>query len=151
MLKIFSKVALSTLVASSIALGASLSAFASPVPSNLVPTQNINENIQGIPDNSVQPNGVKKWITTQAMKVVSKALRSGGDLVDKIVRELGGKEATYFAKHTDTIADALDDLIARGDVVEDAIMDTVATALISAGVPNGVARTIAAGLAFIAF
>lgn len=151
MFKILSKVAVSTLLASSVALGASLSAFASPVSSIALSSQISNEHFQAIPDNSVQPNGVKKWITKQAMKAASKALRAGGDFVDYMVKELGGKEASYFAKHTDTIADALDDLIKRGDVVEDAIIDTVATALNSAGVPIANARTIAAVFAFLAF
>ncbi len=56
-----------------------------------------------------------------------------------------------FAKHTDDVADALDELVKRGDVVEDAIIDTVSSYLIDAGVKSSTARTIASVFTFLAF
>ncbi|MEX3625867.1 hypothetical protein [Viridibacillus arvi] len=114
-------------------------------------TEDISFTDTEVNENSIQPFGVKKWIAVQALKATSKALRSGGSLVTKITKELGGSEGKTFAKHTDTIADALDDLVRRGDVVEDAVIDTVSTALISAGVKSSTARSIAAVFTFFAF
>lgn len=118
MFKQFGKVVLSAIVASSLMMGASISAFASSAAPNAVLSKASFSDIQAISDSTIHPDGFKKWITVQAMKGVAKGLRAGGHIVDKIASELGGKEARYFTQHIDTIADALDDLIARGDVVE---------------------------------
>lgn len=108
---------------------------------------------QNYDSDEVQPYGVKKWVTVQAMKAVSKALRSGGAVINKIAKEIGAgtPEAKAFLKHTDDIADALDELIDRGDVVEDAIIETVFGYLMEAGVKSSHARTIAAVFTFFAF
>lgn len=149
-----SKIVVSVLLASVLILGSSISVFASN-STVVVPERSQQQHVSSTfiesEDSVVEPYGIKKWIATSVMKAVAKVLRSGGKLVDDIIASLGGKEARYFAQHTDTIADALDDLIKRGDVVEDAIIDTVSTALIAAGVPSGTARTIAAVFAFLAF
>ena len=133
-----------------------LSAFASTSQNiSVVYTSNTIDNLlPTVPTHKggqYEENGVKKWIAKAALQATAKALRSGGKLVSNIAEDLGGSEATYFIKHTDTIADALDDLVQRGDVVEDAIIDTVSTALISAEVPVGISRTIANVFTFVAF
>lgn len=148
------KIMLSILLASVFILSSSMSAFASSstnLESERLPQQQSQQSALSNNNDKVEPLGIKKWIAKTALKAVSKALRSGGKLIDDIAESLGGKEATYFTKNTDTIADALDDLVARGDVIEDAIIDTVSTALISAGVPSGAARTIASVFTFLAF
>jgi len=69
----------------------------------------------------------------------------------KVAKELGGKEARYFTKNLNVIANALDSLNYATDFVEDAVIDTISSALIYAGVPSGVARTIANVFTFIVF
>ncbi|MBW8281585.1 MULTISPECIES: hypothetical protein [Bacillus] len=96
-------------------------------------------------------NGIKKWIAKEAMKATASALRHGGRIVGEVVDELGGSAGKTFAKHTDDVADALDELVKRGDVVEDAIIDTVSSYLIDAGVKSSTARTIASVFTFLAF
>ncbi|RCK11090.1 hypothetical protein DT075_21185 [Bacillus licheniformis] len=98
-----------------------------------------------------QTAGVKKWIAKETMKATAAALRSGGKIVGKVIDELGGSAGKTFAKHTDDVADALDELARRGDVVEDAIIDTVSSYLIAAGVKSSTARTIANVFTFLAF
>lgn len=74
MFKQFGKVALSALVASSVMMGASISAFASSAAPNVVPPQASSSEIQAVSDSTMQPNGVKKWIAVQAMKGAAKAI-----------------------------------------------------------------------------
>lgn len=114
-------------------------------------TNQITNQNETLSDTQIETFGVKKWIATQALKLTSKAVRSGGKIVSQVAGELGGTTGKTFLKHTSTVADALDYLIARGAVVEDAVIDTVSSFLISAGVKSSVARTIANVFTFLAF
>ncbi|MGE7676117.1 hypothetical protein ACQKMV_21490 [Lysinibacillus sp. NPDC094403] len=120
--------------------------------SNVLPLDGtqLNEN-ENEDKNEIQSRGIKKWITTQALKGTAKALRSGGSVINTVASQLTKSEAKIFTKHTNTIANALEDLVRRGDVVEDAIMDTVASALMNVGVKSSTARTIANIFTFFAF
>ncbi|EPN7178959.1 hypothetical protein ACT20J_001713 [Campylobacter upsaliensis] len=114
-------------------------------------TTAIYESTQSTVSSNPETRGIKKWIAKTALKTISKALRNGGSIIKKVTKELGGKEARYFAKNLDVIANALDSLNYATDFVEDAVIDTISSALISAGVPSGVARTIANVFTFIVF
>lgn len=121
----------------------SVSAFAQ---SSTIPSTSSNSEslvIEKNEDNNVSPQGIKRWITQQVLKATAKALRKGGSFVDDVVKELGGKEAEYFAKHTDTIADVLDDLAKEAEILEQRVIDQIAGALYDVGVPLSTARTIA--------
>ena len=114
-------------------------------------TTAIYETTQSTITSTPETRGVKKWIAKTALKTISKSFRSGGTIIKKVAKELGGKEAKYFTKNLDVIADALDGLNYATDFVEDAVIDTISSALISAGVPSSVARTIANVFTFIVF
>lgn len=124
--------------------------FIGTTSSQVFASEITNQN-ETLSDTQIETFGVKKWIATQALKLTSKAVRSGGKIVSQVAGELGGTTGKIFLKHTSTVADALDYLIARGAVVEDAVIDTVSSFLISAGVKSSVARTIANVFTFLAF
>ena len=102
-------------------------------------------------DGIVEPQGIKRWIAQQTIKAVAWALRNGGSLIDDIASQLGAKEAKYFTKHLDDIADVLDELAKQSQVLEQTIIDQIAGALYDLGVPLSTARTIANIFTFLAF
>lgn len=106
---------------------------------------------QDLNETQTETFGVKKWITTKVLKLTSKGLRNGSKFVSEVAEELGSKTGKTFLKHTNTIADALDSLIKRGDVIEDAVIDTISSALMNVGVTSSVARTIANVFTFLVF
>ncbi|GFR37039.1 hypothetical protein PRECH8_03350 [Insulibacter thermoxylanivorax] len=123
-------------------------AFAASNISNLEIDQRI---IYPGDDGIVEPQGIKRWIAQQTIKAVAWALRNGGSLIDDIASQLGAKEAKYFTKHLDDIADVLDELAKQSQVLEQTIIDQIAGALYDLGVPLSTARTIANIFTFLAF
>lgn len=123
-------------------------AFAASNISNLEMDQRI---IYPGDDGIVEPQGIKRWIAQQTIKAVAWALRNGGSLIDDIASQLGAKEAKYFTKHLDDIADVLDELAKQSQVLEQTIIDQIAGALYDLGVPLSTARTIANIFTFLAF
>lgn len=129
----------------------SIGLFTPSTIANASTTTTIYESTQSEASYNPETRGIKKWIARTALKTISKALRNGGSVIKKVAKELGGKEAKYFTKNLNVIANALDSLNYATDFVEDAVIDTISSALIYAGVPSGVARTIANVFTFIVF
>jgi hypothetical protein len=137
-----------SLLASSLVMAFSpMSVFASPIIST---SFDVTAAAVSTSDD-VSTQGIKSWITKAALKAASKALRAGGSIVDKVASELGAKEAKYFTKNTDTIADVLDDLSKEAEVLEQRVIDQIAGALYDVGVPLSVARTIGNIFTFVVF
>lgn len=133
---------------------ASFSSVIAFAQSSTIPnTTSNNESlvIEKVEDNNVSPQGIKRWITEQALKAAAKALRKGGSIIDDVAEELGSKEAKYFTKHTDTIADVLDDLAKEAEILEQRVIDQIAGALYDVDVPLSTARTIGNIFTFIVF
>ena len=99
----------------------------------------------------ISPCGLKQWLGQKAIRGVAIALRKGDSFVKNIANDLGGKEAKEFTKHINTIANVLDDLADRTDLVQSSVIDAILSALISTGVSSGVARTIANKFVFLVF
>lgn len=97
----------------------------------------------------IAPYGIKKWIAEAALKSAAWSLRHGGSLIDNVAEELGSKEARYFTRNTDVIADTLDDLAKESAIIEQRVIDQIAGALYDVGVPLSTARTIANVFTFL--
>lgn len=101
----------------------------------------------------ITTQGWKTWVGKAALKAVAKVLRGGGKALKELTEELGlkGKALDAFVKHTDDIADVLDNLSTRVSVAEQVIIDTISGVLYDLGVPLSTARTVANVFTFLAF
>jgi hypothetical protein len=120
-------------------------------------TSNITTNIAPQTETSttasvtIEPRGIRIWITQQALKAAASALRNGGSIIRTVTNNLGIKDAAYFNKHLYKIADVLDNLSKRTDVVKQTIIDQITGALNNVGVPHSSASTIANIFTFLVF
>jgi len=123
-------------------------------PPNLSDNTTIIEKKRAISSgDEVTTQGWKTWVGKAALKAVAKVLRSGGKALDELMEELGltGKALDAFVKHTDDIADVLDNLSSNASVAEQVIIDTISGVLYDLGVPLSTARTVANVFTFLAF
>lgn len=92
---------------------------------------------------TIEPRGFKTKIAKTALKAFAKSIRSGGKVVRNLADELGGNAGKWVVKHSDSLADVLDDVIAAGDFAETQVRRGIANGLRAIGASSSVADTIA--------